>query len=69
MTNNRNYYAQNNYEDHSTFGGTISNFDFDGYNSMIDIANKIISDWKFNEQCRKNVEQRNRQKLFQKGNN
>ena len=39
--------------DHSTCGGKICNYDFDGYVSMADMAERIISDWKFDERCRK----------------
>ena len=50
----RNYYRTGNYKpDYSTFGGVIYNYDFDGYVSMRDMAERIISDWKFDEDCRK----------------
>ena len=39
--------------DHSTCGSKIYNYDFDGYVSMSDMAERIISDWKFDERCRK----------------
>lgn len=39
--------------DHSTYGGSIYNYDFDGYNSVSDIASRIVTDWKFDEKCRK----------------
>ena len=39
--------------DHSTCGSAIYNYDFDGYVSMSDMAERIISDWKFDEKCRK----------------
>ena len=42
--------------DYSTFGGVIYNYDFDGYVSMRDMAERIISDWKFDEQRRKDIE-------------
>ena len=49
-----NYYTSSNYKvDHSTCGSKICNYDFDGYVSMTDIAERIISDWKFDERCRK----------------
>lgn len=47
--------------DHSTFGGEISRGDFDRYHSISDIAEHIISDKKFDEQCRRDIETRNRQ--------
>ena len=50
----RNYYTTENYNlDYSTCGSVIYNYDFDGYVSMSSIAKRIISDWKFDERCRK----------------
>ena len=64
----KNYYRTGNYKpDHSTFGGVIYNHDFDGYVSMRDMAERIISDWKFDERCRKNVLNRDRNKDHKKG--
>ena len=64
----KNYYRTGNYKpDHSTFGGVIYNYDFDGYVSMRDMAERIISDWKFDERCRKNVLNRDRNKDHKKG--
>ena len=49
-----NYYTTRNYKpDHSTCGSVIYNYDFDGYVSMTSMAERIISDWKFDEKCRK----------------
>ena len=39
--------------DHSTCGSVIYNYDFDGYVSITSMAERIISDWKFDERCRK----------------
>ena len=64
----KNYYKTGNYkQDYSTFGGVIYNYDFDGYVSMRDMAERIISDWKFDERCRKNVLNRDRNKDHKKG--
>ena len=50
----RNYYRTGNYiVNHSTCGSVIYNYDFDGYVSMASMAERIISDWKFDERCRK----------------
>ena len=50
----RNYYTPSNYKpDHSTCGSKIYNYDFDGHVSMADMAERIISDWKLDEKCRK----------------
>lgn len=58
-----NYYTPMNYNrEHTTCSSRIYNYDFGGYTSMSDMANEIISDWKFDEQCRKNIENRNRER-------
>ena len=50
----KNYYRTENHKsDHFTCGSVIYNYDFDGYISMVSIAERIISDWKFDEKCRK----------------
>ena len=64
----RNYYTTGSYKpDHSTCGSQIYNYDFDGYVSMADMAERIISDWKFDEERRKDVLNRNRNKDYKKG--
>ena len=56
-----NYYTTGNYKpDHSTCGSKINNYDFDGYVSITDMAERIISDWEFDEQRRKDIETRKR---------
>ena len=66
----RNYYTTGSYNvNHSTCGSVIYNDDFDGYVSMTSMAERIISDWKLDEQCRKNVENSNRNKNYKKGTN
>ncbi len=58
--------------DHSTFGGIIYLSDFETYhrgkdnNNGSTIASRISSDWKFDEQCRKNIENRERNKKYGK---
>lgn len=60
------FYETENYNvDHSTFGMNIYKGDFDGWHSMSDIADRIISDWKFDKQCKRNAENRARSKQFQ----
>ena len=50
----RNYYTTGNYNvNQYTCGSVIYNYDFDGYVSMTSMAERIISDWKFDEKCRK----------------
>lgn len=64
----RNYYRTGNYKsDHSTCGSVIYNYDFDGYLSMATMTERIISDWKFDEKCRKLSEIKNRNKNYKKG--
>ena len=64
----RNYYTTRNHKpDHSTCGSQIYNYDFDGYVSMSSMAERIISDWKFDKQCKKNIENRDRNKNYKKG--
>lgn len=66
----RNYYRTGNYKsDHSTCGSVIYNYDFDGYVSMTSMAERIISDWKLDEQCKKNAESRDNNKNHKKGIN
>ena len=70
----RNYYRTGNYKsDHSTFGGIInfSDFytDYDRSEKSKSWAERIVSDWKFDEQCKKNTESRDRNKNYKKGIN
>ena len=66
----RNYYITGNYKpDHSTCGSKIYNYDFDGYVSMTSMAERIISDWKFDEERRKDTERRDNNKNYKKGTN
>ena len=64
--------AKNNYvpsKPHNTsFGGYVYNYDFDGYNSILDIASRIVTDWKFDEKCKKIGENYKKRKSHKKGN-
>ena len=52
----RNYYRTGNYKpDHSTCDIVIYNYDFDGYVSMKDMGERIISDRKVDERRRKDI--------------
>lgn len=63
----KNYYTSSNYNtDYSTCGSVIDNYDFGGYTSMASIAEQIVSDWKFDERCRKNAQNLNRYKKGEK---
>lgn len=58
-----NYYKIRNYKpDHSTYGGKIHDYHFNGHVTMSDIVQSIISDWRFDEQCKLNAENRERLK-------
>ena len=70
----RNYYRTGNYKpDHSTFGGIINFSDFcTDYNrseKSKSWADRIVSDWKFDERCRKNAKNKNNNKNYKKENN
>ena len=66
----KNYYTTpNNYANHSTFGGNISNYSFNAHTTMSDIAEQIISGWKFDQQCKRNAENRDSQKNYTKKGN
>ena len=62
------FYRTENYKpNHSTCGSQIYNYDFDGYVSISDMAERIISDWKFDAERRKDVSNRDRNKNYKKG--
>ena len=68
----RNYYRTGNYKpDYSTFGGIINFSDFCTDHNRLEKSKswseRIVSDWKFDEQCKKNIENRNRNKNYKKG--
>ena len=68
----RNYYTTGNYNvNHSTFGGIINFSDFCTDHNRSEKSKswseRIVSDWKFDEQCKKNIENRNRNKNYKKG--
>lgn len=52
---------------HKTYGGVINvesfNTQYRGFSSMSDIAGRILSDMRFDEQCRKNTDNRDKQPL------
>ena len=39
--------------DPRTFGGIIKEYDFEGYTSMTDVADRIFSDWRFDNTYRR----------------
>lgn len=52
--------------DYSTFGGRIYNYDFEGYNSLADIAARIESDKKFDRTCELNAKGRKKKEEYRK---
>lgn len=59
---NRNYYTETYKPDHTKYGGRIYNYDFDtdyrrepGEREGSDIAKRIATDMKFDEQCKRNL--------------
>ena len=67
------FYRTGHYEtNHSTFGGLINFTDFcTDYRGKDEkrspIAERIISDWKFDEECKKNRENNIRRNNYKKG--
>lgn len=60
------FYRTGSYKvDHTTYGGTLSSFDFEGHHTMATMAQRIISDFNFDKRCKKNIELRN--KKYNKG--
>lgn len=45
--------------EHTTFGGVLTPFDFDGHHTLVSMARKIAVDQAFDRQFRKNIEFRN----------
>lgn len=57
------YYRTGNYKvDYTTFGGELTLFDFEGHRTLSNMAEKIASDLRFDETCRKNWENNKRMK-------
>lgn len=50
------------YRNHNTYGGEITLFDFEGHHTLSTMAARIASDLRFDEQCRKNIEAKERMK-------
>ena len=72
MVMTRNYYTTGNYKtDHTTFGGTINFSDFCTDHNRSEKskswAERIMSDWRFDEQCKKDALNRDRNKNYKKG--
>lgn len=52
--------------DHRTFGGELTLFDFEGHHTMTTMANKIMKDYAFDMQRKKDIEARERNKNYGK---
>lgn len=59
MTNKK-----NDYKEHTTFGGLISEYSFTGHTSIASVADGIMCDRRFDRQCRKNIRARKRHKKY-----
>lgn len=46
---------------HSTYGGEITSFDFEGHPTIAAMGSKIWRDFRFDETCKKNLENRRRE--------
>lgn len=55
--------------DHTTYGGELSLFDFEGHHTMQSMANRIAADLRFDKMCKQNALNRDRNKKSQKGTN
>lgn len=49
--------------DHSTYGGELSLFDFEGHHTMSSMARKIEHDNRFNKSCSQNYKIRERKPI------
>lgn len=49
------YIRQNNYNNHTTYGGDITQFDFEGHHTLQTMANKISNDLRFDKICKQNL--------------
>lgn len=65
---NTNYYTRRNYTDHTTYGGEITAFDFDGHHTLKSMADRIAADLRFDKMCRQNASNRERNNTYKKGN-
>lgn len=52
--------------DHRTFGGELTLFDFEGHHTMTTMANKIMKDYAFDIQRKKDIEARERNSTYDK---
>lgn len=50
----------------TTYGGMIHSYDFYGRRTLSDVTKDILADLKFDETCRKNLENRNAQVEWRK---
>ena len=46
--------------DHTTYGGELTIYDFEGKQTLSSMASKILIDQAFDKRCKKNIELRNR---------
>ena len=46
--------------DHTTYGGELTIYDFEGKQTLASMASKILNDHAFDKRCKINIEFRNR---------
>lgn len=64
----KDFYRTNNYNvDHSTYGGELNNFDFDGHHTLKSMSDRIMRDIKFDQMCKANAINRDRNREYKKG--
>lgn len=63
-----NFYGTRDNEVNNTFGGIIYFSDYDTSHTPGNIVQRIISDMNFDKQCKRNLEIREINKKYQKGN-
>ena len=61
------FYKTDNYRAvHHTYGGELTSYDFDGKHTIKTMADKIMRDFAFDKQCKKNIELREKAKKYKK---
>lgn len=50
--------------DHRTFGGELTLFDFEGHHTITTMANKIMKDYAFDIQRKRDIDARERNRVY-----
>lgn len=59
------YELLDNTDNHTSYYGALTLFDFEGHQTMKSMADKISRDWSFDRWCQKQAEARDRMKGMQ----